>query len=341
MAFPAFLLCFSDLPQLQHRTTVALAATVFRSDDRPVDCNMQPLPASQWFGAATGNQQEKGTIPMRKYLLAQLPRPHSRPRPLASDGSRLCRPRGRRPVPEDADSVDGASTSPTPAPADFARHRRRAASSTRTAMTSTSSAATTSACSGSKASSATSTPRSRASASTTRSSPRSTPVPATTFIDERLRPQRPRPASFGMVNGLLDFGGNGGVGGYVGGGVGYASVKQFGDSDSKLRMAAARRRLHAGQRQHRYRPEVSLLPHRQLNSSTTRSSFTAGATTCGAVHLLGGRRDLRHRRPFQLAQPAGEPGLQLRRRPRLRRLRLRRRRRRRRAPATQTCPDGR
>jgi len=38
----------------------------------------------------------------------------------------------------------------------------------------------------------------------------------------------------GMVNALLDFGGNDGVGGYIGGGAGYARVKEFGDSDSGL-----------------------------------------------------------------------------------------------------------
>ncbi|HSQ99159.1 MAG TPA: outer membrane beta-barrel protein, partial [Sphingomicrobium sp.] len=37
-----------------------------------------------------------------------------------------------------------------------------------------------------------------------------------------------------MLNGLLDFGGNGGIGGYAGGGAGYASVHQFGDSKGKL-----------------------------------------------------------------------------------------------------------
>jgi len=36
----------------------------------------------------------------------------------------------------------------------------------------------------------------------------------------------------GMVNALLDFGGNGAIGGYVGGGAGYARVKEFGESDS-------------------------------------------------------------------------------------------------------------
>jgi opacity protein-like surface antigen len=34
----------------------------------------------------------------------------------------------------------------------------------------------------------------------------------------------------GMVNALADFGGNSGVGGYIGAGAGYANVKQFGDS---------------------------------------------------------------------------------------------------------------
>src|SRR6185295_7326907 len=36
----------------------------------------------------------------------------------------------------------------------------------------------------------------------------------------------------GMVNALLDFGGNDGIGGYVGAGGGYARVKEFGESDS-------------------------------------------------------------------------------------------------------------
>ena len=35
-----------------------------------------------------------------------------------------------------------------------------------------------------------------------------------------------------MVNGLVDFGGNGGVGGYAGAGIGRAKVKQLGDSDN-------------------------------------------------------------------------------------------------------------
>ena len=37
-----------------------------------------------------------------------------------------------------------------------------------------------------------------------------------------------------MVNGLLDLGGQTGVGGYVGAGAGYANVKQFGDSSGKF-----------------------------------------------------------------------------------------------------------
>ena len=36
----------------------------------------------------------------------------------------------------------------------------------------------------------------------------------------------------GMVNGLVDFGGDGGVGGYAGAGIGRAHVKQLGDSDN-------------------------------------------------------------------------------------------------------------
>jgi len=36
----------------------------------------------------------------------------------------------------------------------------------------------------------------------------------------------------GMINGLVDFGGNGGVGAYAGGGFGRARVKELGDSDS-------------------------------------------------------------------------------------------------------------
>src|SRR6478672_7757957 len=36
----------------------------------------------------------------------------------------------------------------------------------------------------------------------------------------------------GMVNGLVDFGGNGGVGAYAGAGIGRAKVKQLGDSDN-------------------------------------------------------------------------------------------------------------
>ena len=38
----------------------------------------------------------------------------------------------------------------------------------------------------------------------------------------------------GMVNALLDVGGNGGIGGYAGVGAGYAHVKEFGDSDNSF-----------------------------------------------------------------------------------------------------------
>ncbi|MEO6224614.1 MAG: outer membrane beta-barrel protein [Sphingomicrobium sp.] len=37
-----------------------------------------------------------------------------------------------------------------------------------------------------------------------------------------------------MINGLVDFGGNGGIGAYAGGGAGYADVHQFGDRQGKF-----------------------------------------------------------------------------------------------------------
>ena len=117
-----------------------------------------------------------------------------------------------------------------------------------------------------------------------------------------------------MVNGLVDFGGNGSIGGYAGGGAGYANVKQFGDSQRQARLAAARRRLHADQQRHRYRPEVSLLPCRpqQLERAISRSQSPTRSDVRSA-HLLGGHRDLRRGQPVHLAQPAREPRLQLRR----------------------------
>ena len=91
----------------------------------------------------------------------------------------------------------------------------------------------------------------------------------------------------GMVNGLVDFGGNGGPGVYAGGGVGYANVKQFGDSDGKFAW-----QLLAGA----YMPVSNNLDiglkYRYFRAGSSNSSeavpFTAGATTCGALPCSGG-----------------------------------------------------
>ena len=64
---------------------------------------------------------------------------------------------------------------------------------------------------------------------------------------------------------LLDLGGNGGIGGYVGGGAGYARRQRVRRQRQRLRLAAARRSLCPDQRQHRCRPQVSLLPTGKLN----------------------------------------------------------------------------
>ena len=85
-----------------------------------------------------------------------------------------------------------------------------------------------------------------------------------------------------MVNALVDFGGNDGVGGYFGGGVGYARVKEFGESDSGLAW-----QLLAGV----YAPisnniDVGL-KYRYFRSSkldiAEAAAFTAGAGPCGPI----------------------------------------------------------
>ena len=131
----------------------------------------------------------------------------------------------------------------------------------------------------------------------------------------RLRPRRPRPACFrAWSTALLDFGGNGGVGGYVGGGVGYASVKQFGDSDSGFAW-----QLLAGV----YAPvsdniDVGL-KYRYFRTGKLNASMTFAVHRRRRRDLRRARRarryrDVRQRQPLHLAQPAREPGLQLRRR---------------------------
>jgi opacity protein-like surface antigen len=85
-----------------------------------------------------------------------------------------------------------------------------------------------------------------------------------------------------MANGLLDFGGNGHLGGYAGGGVGYANVKQFGDSKGKLAW-----QLIAGV----YAPISGNLDvglkyryfHAGSNNASRSIAFSPGATDCGPV----------------------------------------------------------
>jgi opacity protein-like surface antigen len=90
-----------------------------------------------------------------------------------------------------------------------------------------------------------------------------------------------------MLNGLVDFGGNGGIGAYAGGGAGYAQVKELGSSSGKFAW-----QLIAGA----YMPvgsNVDLgLKYRYFHAGRSNFDrdfpFTAGATTCGAVACTGG-----------------------------------------------------
>ena len=142
-----------------------------------------------------------------------------------------------------------------------------------------------------------------------------------------------------MVNALADFGGNGGVGGYVGAGAGYASVHQFGSSKGKFAW-----QLLAGV----YAPVTSNLDiglkyryfHAGRNNGRTTYAFATGTTTCGAVAcspgvatFTNGDRYTSHSLMLNLtyhmggraavvpaAAPPPPPPAP--------------------APATQTCPDG-
>jgi opacity protein-like surface antigen len=90
-----------------------------------------------------------------------------------------------------------------------------------------------------------------------------------------------------MVNGLVDFGGNGGVGGYLGAGAGYAKVKQFGSSNGKFAW-----QLLAGV----YTPISDNLDiglkYRYFRAGKSSGSdafpFTAGTGTCGTATCSGG-----------------------------------------------------
>jgi opacity protein-like surface antigen len=90
-----------------------------------------------------------------------------------------------------------------------------------------------------------------------------------------------------MVNGLVDFGGNGGVGGYLGAGAGYAKVTQFGSSNGKFAW-----QLLAGV----YTPISDNLDiglkYRYFRAGKSSGSdafpFTAGTGTCGTATCSGG-----------------------------------------------------
>jgi opacity protein-like surface antigen len=91
----------------------------------------------------------------------------------------------------------------------------------------------------------------------------------------------------GMINGLVDFGGNGGVGAYAGAGFGRASVKQLGDKDS-----AWAGQLLAGV----YMPVSSNidvgLKYRYFRTGklnfNDEVAFSPVGTTCGALPCSGG-----------------------------------------------------
>lgn len=140
----------------------------------------------------------------------------------------------------------------------------------------------------------------------------------------------------GMVNGLVDFGGNGGIGAYVGAGAGYAKVKQFGSSNGKFAW-----QLLAGA----YYPVSSNvdvgLKYRYFRAGRSNGSeaynFTAGTGTCGAVACSGGTavfdsgsrfssHSLLASLVYNFGAPTAAPPPPPPPAPA--------------APATQTCPDG-
>jgi opacity protein-like surface antigen len=142
-----------------------------------------------------------------------------------------------------------------------------------------------------------------------------------------------------MLNGLVDFGGNGSWGGYAGGGLGYAKVKQFGDSHGGLAW-----QLIAGA----YAPIGNNLDiglkyryfHAKSNNAAETFAFNAAGTTCGAVACLPGTATFFNNSKFTshsllaslvysfgVTAPAPAPVVAPPPPPPE-------------APATQTCPDG-
>ena len=67
----------------------------------------------------------------------------------------------------------------------------------------------------------------------------------------------------GMVNGLVDFGDASGINFALGAGFGRARVKSLGDSDSAWAYQLLAQARYPISRVDRYRPQVSLFPHRQ------------------------------------------------------------------------------
>jgi len=90
-----------------------------------------------------------------------------------------------------------------------------------------------------------------------------------------------------MLNGLLDLGGNGSIGGYAGGGVGYANVHQFGESHGGFAW-----QLIAGA----YAPVSSNVDiglkyryfHAKSNNRGRDFDFAAGTGSCGALACEAG-----------------------------------------------------
>jgi opacity protein-like surface antigen len=91
----------------------------------------------------------------------------------------------------------------------------------------------------------------------------------------------------GMINGLADFGGENSVGGYLGGGIGYARVHEFGGSQSKFAW-----QILAGV----YTPISSNidvgLKYRYFRTGqlhfASAETFVPGAVTCGNLPCTGG-----------------------------------------------------
>ena len=96
-----------------------------------------------------------------------------------------------------------------------------------------------------------------------------------------------------MLNGWLDFGGETGIGGGVGAGVGYAGVHQFGQSKGKLAWQLLAQVYYPVSPKLRYRPEVPLLPCRiEFGNGDVRLYRTGGLQRASASGLHGRSGDV-------------------------------------------------